>query len=289
VLDGEVVVLDSQGHPSFARLQARGQIRKARDAERAAVDDPATLFVFDMPGFGEFDLRGLPLLERKALLARVLPKAGALRYSDHVPSRGKELFAQVKSRGLEGLVAKRANAPYRAGRSGDWLKLPAEKTADFVVVGYSRGKGNRGPLGALHVGAWRAGELRYVGRVGTGFNDRLLSELTADLAALERKTPACAGNLPKGPEHIWVEPKMVIEAHFRGWTGDGLVRQVAFKGVREDKPAKEVVRERPKESDSASAPEQTVQSTKIAAGVAKAMVKKSKAAKTKPRPAKAAA
>ena len=241
VLDGEVVVLDSQGHPSFPRLQARGQIRKARDAERAAVDDPATLFVFDMPGFGEFDLRGLPLLERKALLVRVLPKAGALRYSDHVPSRGKELFEQVKSRGLEGLVAKRANAPYRAGRSGDWLKLPAEKTADFVVVGYSRGKGNRGPLGALHVGAWCAGELRYVGRVGTGFNDRLLSELTADLAALERKTPACAGNLPQGPEHVWVEPRMVVEARYKTFTDDGLLRHSVFSRLRDDKRPEECV------------------------------------------------
>ena len=99
------------------------------------MDDPATLFVFDMPGFGEFDLRGLPLLERKALLARVLPKAGALRYSDHVPSRGKELFEQVKSRGLEGLVAKRANAPYRAGRSGDSQPRIARTSAACVSNG----------------------------------------------------------------------------------------------------------------------------------------------------------
>ena len=239
VLDGEVVVLDDQGHPSFPRLQQRGQIRKARDAERAAVDDPATLFVFDMPGFGEFDLRPLPLLERKALLARVLPKAGALRYSDHLPARGKELFEQVKSRGLEGLMAKRAASPYRSGRSGDWLKLPAEKSADFVVVGYSRGKGNRGPLGALHVGAWCAGELRYVGRVGTGFNERLLSELTADLAALERKTPACTGNLPKGPEHVWVEPRMVVEARYKTFTEDGLLRHSVFVRIRDDKRPEE--------------------------------------------------
>ena len=126
-------------------------------------------------------------------------------------------------------MAKRAASPYRSGRSGDWLKLPAEKSADFVVVGYSRGKGNRGPLGALHVGAWCAGELRYVGRVGTGFNERLLSELTADLAALERKTPACTGNLPRAPSTFGSSP-----GWWWGRAGPSPRTGLAALGVRSD-------------------------------------------------------
>ena len=241
VLDGEVVVLDENGHPDFGRLQARGQIRKPRDADRAAVEDPATLFVFDLLSFGEYDLRGLPLVKRKELLARVLPRAGALRYSDHVRGRGKELFEQVKSRGLEGLVAKRADSPYRAGRSGDWLKLPAEKTADFVVCGYTKGKGARGILGALHVGAFCEGRLRYAGRVGTGLGERLLTELAADLAEIERETPPCEGEVPRGKSHVWVEPRIVVEARYKTFTEDGLLRHSVFSRLRTDKRPQECV------------------------------------------------
>ena len=256
VLDGEVVVLDDQGHPSFPRLQARGQIRKPRDADRAAVDDPATLFVFDMLGFGDFDLRGLPLLTRKTLLARVLPRAGALRYSDHVPARGKQLFEQVKSRGLEGLIAKRATSPYRSGRSGDWLKLPAEKTGDFVICGYTRGKGTRNALGALHVGAYAGGTLRYAGRIGTGMDERTLSQLAAELSAIERPTPPCEGAMPKGSEHVWVEPQMVVEARYKTWTEDGLLRHSVFVRIRDDKRPEECLDPRGEAAaKSAAAPE----------------------------------
>src|SRR5262245_13843952 len=154
VLDGEAVVLDDRGHPDFGRLQARGQIRKPREAERAAVENAVTLFVFDLPGFEDFDLRALPLARRKELLRPIVPRAGSLRFSDHVVAQGQALFERVRAMGLEGLIAKRADAPYRSGRSKDWLKLVADRTADFVVCGYTMGKGSRTTLGALHLGAY---------------------------------------------------------------------------------------------------------------------------------------
>ncbi|HET9326567.1 MAG TPA: DNA ligase D [Candidatus Eisenbacteria bacterium] len=240
VLDGEAVVLDETGKPSFARLQQRGQIRRARDAERAAVEHPVTLVVFDLLGLEGHDLRGLPLTRRKELLRKLVPKTGALRYSDHVEARGEELFERVRDMGLEGLIAKKADAPYRGGRSNQWLKLVADRSGDFVVVGYTAGKGGRGGFGALHVGAYLDdGRLVYCGRAGSGFNARQLEEMGADLEAIARDQPACIGSLPVGHEHHWVEPRMVVEVRYKTWTTEGLLRHPVFSRVREDKKPEE--------------------------------------------------
>jgi bifunctional non-homologous end joining protein LigD len=245
ILDGELVVLDDSGHPSFSRLQARAGLSSAREIKRAAVEHPATFYVFDLLAFDGYDLRPLPLVKRKEILKQILPPTGALRYSEHFETDGKALYEKVVQLGLEGIVAKKADSKYRAGRSSDWLKIRADRSDDFVVVGYSRPKGSRGGFGALHVGAYQDGTLIYCGRAGSGFTAAQLKEYGAKLEALVRPTPPCepprGGALPKGPDHIWVEPELVCEVRYKEITPDGLLRQPVFMRFRDDKDPKECV------------------------------------------------
>jgi len=214
ILDGELVVLNESGHPSFNKLQVRAKLG-AREAKRAAIESPATLYVFDVLAFEGYDLRKLPLLKRKEILRKVLPQTGPLRYSEHFEKNGEALYEQVVNLGLEGIVAKKADSPYRDGRSGDWLKIRADRMDDFLVVGFSKPKGSRGGFGALHVGAYQDGKLIYCGRAGSGFSGEQIDEISATLAQLVRATPPCEppehGALPKGPDHTWVEPKLVCD------------------------------------------------------------------------------
>ena len=228
VLDGEVTVLDGGGRPSFAQLQKRALLNRPVDIARAAVRRPATLFAFDLVAFEDRDLRQLPLLERKALLARILPPAGPLRYADHIEEQGEAFFEQVAAMGLEGAMAKDGDSPYVGRRSSSWVKLRTERTADFVIVGMSPPKGSRTGFGALHIAVWdpRSGSgaapparpgaspadaghaetdsdgdgdgdgattdgLVYAGRVGTGFSDADLTDLTKRLSARRRDDPPC--------------------------------------------------------------------------------------------------
>ena len=243
ILDGELVVLNESGHPSFNKLQARAKLG-AREAKRAAIESPATLFVFDLLAFAGFDLRKLPLVKRKEILHKVLPQTGPLRYSEHFEKNGEALYEQVVKLGLEGIMAKKADGPYRNGRSGDWLKIRADRIDDFVVVGFSKPKGTRGGFGSLHVGAYKDGKLVYCGRAGSGFSGDQLDEISATLAALVRKTPPCEppehGALPKGPDHIWVEPKLVCDVRYKEITRDGLLRQSVFVRFRDDKKPEDV-------------------------------------------------
>ena len=239
VLDGEVVVLDEQGRPVFQQLQKRVQLIRPADVERAAVERPATLFLFDLLSFEGFDLRDLPLVERKELLATLLPKVGPLRYCDHVAEQGRELYEQVRSIGLEGIMAKRADSTYRSGRHESWLKVRVERTADLVVVGFTDPRGGRSGFGALHLGFASGATLVYAGRVGTGFNERQLKEVRAALDADVRATPPCTGPVPSGRGHHWVAPRLVCEVRYLEWTEEGLLRQPAFLRFRDDKPIDE--------------------------------------------------
>jgi len=243
VIDGEVVVLDDGGRPSFQRLQNRARFRKPHDIRRAEVELPATLFAFDLPALGPRDLRGLPLERRKELLKRVVPAVGPVRYLDHVEREGLGFFHEVERMGLEGLVAKRADAPYRGGRSPTWLKLRAARTEDFVVVGFTAPKGSRTAIGALHLALYVDGKLRYAGRVGSGLADRELAALRIGLEAERRKTPPCTGVPAAAKGSIWIEPRRVCEVRFAEWTSDGLLRQPVFVRWREDKAVEECVRE----------------------------------------------
>ncbi|HEX7090553.1 MAG TPA: DNA ligase D [Longimicrobiales bacterium] len=241
VLDGEIVVADETGRPSFQRLQQRGRLTRALEVRKAAVELPATLYAFDLLGFEEHDLRALPLATRKELLRRVLPRTGPLRYSDHIEERGEAFFEQVEKLGLEGMVAKKADSAYRGGRSANWIKVRAERTGDFVVIGYTAPQGTRTGFGALHLGAYDDGRLVYTGRVGTGFTAKQLREIHAQLEALRRPDPPAKG-VPKGREHTWVEPELVAEIRYTEWTDDGLLRQPVFLRFRDDKPPAECVK-----------------------------------------------
>jgi bifunctional non-homologous end joining protein LigD len=238
VLDGEVVVHDDAGLPNFQRLQKRARLTRAIDIRHASVELAATLYLFDVLGAEGYDLRGRPLLERKALLRRLLPTVGPLRYSDHVEEHGEPFFEEIRKLELEGLIAKKADSPYRGGRSSHWVKVRAERTGDFAVVGFTAPKGSRGGFGALHLAAYDEGELIYAGRVGSGFDAKQLEETRGALDAIRRDDAPCA-RAPGGGEHSWVEPELVCEVRYREWTEDGLLRHPVFLRFRDDKPPKE--------------------------------------------------
>lgn len=239
VLDGEIVALDEAGRPSFGRLQQRARISRPIDVRRAEVELPASFFVFDLLGIGPHDLRALPLVRRKELLRKVVPVAGAVRYMDHVEQEGERFYHEVERMGLEGLVAKRADSPYRGGRSPAWLKLRALKTADLVVIGFTAPKGSRSAIGALHVGQYVDDRLRYSGRVGSGFTDKELEVLRDEFEADRRKTPPAVGIPGDAKGSTWVEPRRVAEVRFAEWTKEGLLRQPVFVRWREDKTPEE--------------------------------------------------
>jgi bifunctional non-homologous end joining protein LigD len=239
IIDTEVVVLDDEAHPDFQRLQQRAQQTRPRDIEIAAVTHPVVCYAFDLLACEEFDLRGLPLVQRKELLRAVLPPASVVRYADHVEEHGEALYAQVEELGLEGLIAKKADSAYHGGRSDTWLKLKAERTGDFVVVGWTSPKGGRTGFGALHLAAYDGGELCYVGRVGTGFTDKALADIHALLEPLRLDEPPCTGPVPRTRGHYWVAPALVCEVRYKERTDDGLLRHPAFVRLREDKKPEE--------------------------------------------------
>jgi bifunctional non-homologous end joining protein LigD len=218
------------------------------DVKRAAVELPATYFAFDLLAFEDYDLRPLPLSQRKAILMAALPKLGAVHPLDHIEREGTAFLEQVAALGLEGIIAKRADAPYRGGRTDAWLKIKAEPTGDFVIVGFTSPKGGRAHFGALQLADMVNGELVYAGRVGTGFNDALLSELGESLDAIVRPEPPCAPPLgasaiPDTKTTTWVEPVYVCEVRYREWTPDGLLRHAAFLRMRTDKDPRDCERQ----------------------------------------------
>jgi bifunctional non-homologous end joining protein LigD len=244
VLDGEVVVLAPDGRPSFQALQQRAQLSRAEDVARASVERPATLFAFDLLSVGGLDVRPLALADRKRILSGIVPRLGPVRFADHVEARGEDLWREVEARGLEGIVAKRADAPYRSGaRSPAWRKVRALRTADLAVVGFTRPRGARSAFGALLLASREGDGWAFAGSVGSGFTDRQLADLHARLASRVRKTPPCGGPVPTGRGNTWVEPEVVVEVRFAEWTAEGLLRQPVFLRVREDKRPEETGRE----------------------------------------------
>ncbi len=243
VLDGEAVVLDAEARPDFQRLQQRARLSRRLDIERATMEHPVCFYAFDLLGFEEFDLRNLPLTERKQLLEQVLPPAGAIRFADHVVEHGEPLFERARQVGIEGIVAKRSDAPYRGGRGGQWIKIRAEKSGDFVVVGWTRAKIGRPGFGALHLARYRGGdsggELLYAGRVGSGFDNAALNEIRARLEPLRTAEPPFAGPPPAGKEHRWARPELVAEVRFTEVTDSGQLRHPVFDRLRDDKPPEE--------------------------------------------------
>ncbi|MGH6980806.1 MAG: DNA ligase D, partial [Stellaceae bacterium] len=238
-LDGEIAVLDAKGHSDF------GDLQQALSEDR---DEKLALIAFDLLHLDGKDLRGAALRERKKLLRALIPKEAethALCYSDHIDGSGAAIFKEAGRRGLEGIVSKRAAKPYRSGRVGDWLKAKCIQRQEFVIGGFTEGAGARkGGVGSLLLGYYEGGALRYAGHVGTGFTAKSATELRTRLMRIKTAKPAYDA-VPKEARAgaIWVKPDLVCEVEFSNWTSDGVLRHPSFKALREDKPAKTIVRE----------------------------------------------
>ncbi len=243
VVDGEIVAF--QGRiTSFSRLQGRMQIADPERARRTGI--AVYLYLFDLVHLDGHDATALPLRVRKSLLRKALSFHGPVRFLSHRNRDGEALFRDACRRGLEGLIAKRADAPYRRSRSTDWRKLKCSHEQELVIGGFTSPQGKRTDFGALLVGYYEDGTLRYAGKVGTGFDQRTLSRLGARMRKLGRDEPAFADvhPVPKGTH--WIEPRLVGQFAFSEWTRDGRLRHPRYLGLRDDKRPREVVRETPR-------------------------------------------
>ena len=243
VLDGEVVAVDPvTGLPSFSLLQQRMGIRDAVAARRSGV--PVALYLFDCLFYEGVDLTSLGLTDRKAVLRDVVWFGDALRFTPFRTSGSAEMYRDACARGAEGIIAKRANGPYVGVRSADWIKIKCVNEQEFVIGGYTDPRGDRPGLGALLVGYYDNGVLRYAGKVGTGIDHATLLLLREALEQLERRTPPFGGVVPSGPDVHWVIPALVTQVGFAEWTPGGLLRHPRYVGMRHDRDPHEVTRER---------------------------------------------
>jgi len=243
-LDGEVVALDQAGRPSFERLQRRMHL--VRGVAAAATKLPVTAYFYDCLALFGRDVRALPLTDRKALVRELLPGRGTARYADHVEGDGVRFFDAACQAGLEGIVAKRADSGYLAGRRTEWRKVKCVRRQEFVIGGYTDPKGTRTRLGAVHLGVYDGDELVYAGRAGSGLDRAGLDDLAARLRPLATECcPFTRGDPPSGKENHWVKPELVCEVRFAEWTSEGLVRHPVYLGLRSDRRPRDVRRERP--------------------------------------------
>ena len=234
VVDGEIVSLDARGRSAFQRLQ-----------ESQKKPAGLTYAAFDLLYADGTDLRAKPLEERKALLERLIQNEDLVLYSKHVVGKGNALFARAREQGLEGIIGKRRASTYQERRSRDWVKVKTGQEQEFVVGGWTEPKGSRKGFGALLLGIYDKRGLRFVGSVGTGFNAKILRELSQRLRRLERDTSPFANTVvARAPVH-WASPELVVEVRFSEWTRDGYLRQPAYLGLRPDKTPREVVAEIP--------------------------------------------
>lgn len=234
VLDGELVALDAKGRSRFQLLQ-----EASRSGARLCY------CVFDLMRLDGRDLRRLPLLERKARLRRILPRSAFVRLSRHVRGKGKSAFRSAERRGLEGIVAKRAEGLYYSGRrTREWLKIKAEKSQETVIVGFTRPRRSRKYFGSLVLAVREGRSWRYVGHTGTGFDVASLKSIHARLKRLAQPKKPLAAKVPHERATVWVRPRLLAEVKFTEWTKDGRMRHPVFLGLRTDKPASAVVRER---------------------------------------------
>ena len=254
-LDGEIVVLNPKGLPDFGALQ------NAFDSKSTAA---ITYHLFDLPFYDGLDLRLVRLAERREILRTALAKApqDTLRFSEAFEQAPQDLLASAAQLGLEGVIGKRADAAYTSGRSRSWIKLKTQHRQEFVIGGYTEPKGSRAGLGALLLGVHdAAGKLQYAGNVGTGFDEKTLASVKARLMQLHSESNPFAdapadlkGKLPAKPSGQWVKPQLLAEVTFAEWTAAGRIRHAVFKGLRGDKPAKNIVRELPAAATTANSP-----------------------------------
>jgi bifunctional non-homologous end joining protein LigD len=244
IVDGEVIALDKHGEPDFALLQARIKGRGV-----ATEPTPFVYEVFDLLHLDGRSLVDEPLEERRRLLADALRPDPRVRLSEHIVGEGIAFFEAARTRGLEGIMAKDRHSPYLPGKRTDrWLKVKIRPEQELVVGGWVTGTGKAIELGALLVGVHENGVLRYAGKIGAGFTNANRAELLAAVAPLAASESPFAVPPPRAVARNaqWLRPELVIRAEFAGWTGDGLVRQAAYKGIEFEKDPRKVIRERPK-------------------------------------------
>jgi bifunctional non-homologous end joining protein LigD len=251
VLDGEIVAFDETGRPSFQRLGRRIHASRPMDVRFAARAVPVVYVVFDLLELGGRDLRGLPLRDRKALLAELVRGPGLVRTLDFAEQDGTPLYELCLAQHLEGLVAKRMDSVYRSStRSADWIKIKVERDDEFVVVGYTRGQRSRSRLGALDLASYENGRLVLRGKVGSGLDETSIETLLERLQPLERNDCAAEGELERAPRgRRFVEPELVASVRFSGWSEDGRLRHPVFRGIREDKRPEQCTAAPPPDDD----------------------------------------
>jgi DNA ligase D-like protein (predicted ligase) len=248
VVDGEVVAFED-GQTRFAELQQRmQQARPSADLIRSV---PVQYYLFDVLWADGTDLRRQPQRERKQRLHQLLDFADPLRFTEHRVGDGVEFYHEACRQGWEGLIAKRADAPYQAGRTKDWLKFKCENNQELVIGGFTDPQGTRTGLGALLLGYYDSdGQLVYAGKVGTGFSQQTLHRLHDELSAMEQdRSPFTRGDLPRERGVHWTKPRLVAQIGFSEWTTDGRLRHPRFQGLRRDKSPAEVIREVPQAHD----------------------------------------
>src|SRR5262245_11437635 len=256
ILDGELVAFDPAGKPSFNALQNRFQLKTERDVAAAEKSTPVVFYAFDLLHFDGVDLRKSVYEDRRRYLAQCVLPSSRIQLV-HASDDGIELFSAALASGFEGVIGKRKDSRYEAGRrSKAWLKVKSTSSAEFVVGGFTKGKGARAPLGALLVGYWEGKKLRYASHVGSGFDGRSLPMVQARLEPLERKSSPFADKPELNAPTTWVEPRVAVEVKFQGWTNDGSLRAPVFLRLREDIDARSVTRTEP----TAAAPDRPMSS-----------------------------
>jgi bifunctional non-homologous end joining protein LigD len=248
VVDGEIVAADEEGRPSFERLQQRMNLSSPRDIERARSKVPVMVFLFDLLWLDGRDRTAEPLEERRRLLEEIVTVTGPVGLTVTVDGAGRSLFDNVKQLGFEGVIAKRLGSPYLSGRrTKDWRKIKALNTQDCVILGWTPGTGSRGStFGALLVGAYREGELVWIGQVGTGFTEPMLADLQRKLDDVRATSPPVSDPALRAVKGArWVRPELVCAVEYLQMTKVGKLRAPSFKGLRPDKAAADCILEPP--------------------------------------------
>lgn len=241
IVDGEIVAFEGN-ITSFSRLQNRMHVKNTEEAKKSNI--AVYYYIFDLLYIDKYDITNISLRNRKNLLKKAFSWKKHIRLVSHRNKQGESFYKKACNKGWEGIIAKDATSSYVGKRSKKWLKFKCVNRHEFVIGGYTEPEGERIGFGALLLGYYEGDELKYAGKVGTGFDDKTLKKLREKLSSLERETPAYAESDIPGKKTHWVRPKLVVQIGFEEWTDEGKLRQPRFEGLRDDKKPKNVVREK---------------------------------------------